>query len=162
MKILATIERIPVVLNDDGSVSYSTRWFRVDGDGDPTNHYNDPCWQADTSLHGPDGKPVNALHVPYIVANPIITAMVPGVVLGCMGQVTFRGRTVQAVLADIGPRRKIGEGSIALARALGMHESPINGGMDGLAVDWKWFPGRPATIAGVKYALKPLGKKITT
>lgn len=156
MKILATIERIPVVLNDDGSVSYSTKWFRVDGDGSPQNTYHDPCWQPDTSLHGPDGKPVDAETVPYIVANPIIAAMVPGVVLGCRGQVTFKGRVVECVLADVGPRRKIGEGSIALARALGMHESPISGGSDGIAVDWKWFPGQPATINGVTYALKPL------
>jgi len=156
VKILATIERIPVVLNDDGSVRYSTRWFRVDGDGDPTNHYHDPCWQAETSLLGPDGKPIDAMQVPYIVANPIIAQMVPGVVLGCIGQATYRGRTVQAVLGDIGPRRKIGEGSIALARALGMLESPINGGVDNQAVDWAWFPGRPATINGVTYALKPL------
>lgn len=156
MKILATIERVPVTLNDDGSVSYATRWFRVDGDGDPKNTYHDPCWQADTSLHGPDGKPVNAMETPYIVANPVIAAMVPGIVLGCMGQVTFRGRTVGAVLADIGPRRKIGEGSIALARALGMHESPISGGVDGVTVEWKWFPGRPAVVGGVTYELRPL------
>lgn len=156
MRLLATIERIPVVENDDGSVSYSTRWFRVDGDGDPANTYHDPCWQADTSLHGPDGKPVNAMQVPYIVANPIIAAMVPGIVLGCMGQVTYKGRTVKAVLADIGPRRKIGEGSIALARALGMNESPISGGVDGVAVDWRWFPGLPATINSVTYALRKL------
>lgn len=157
MKILATIERVPVTLNEDGSVSYATRWFRVDGDGDPLNTYHDPCWQAGTSLNGPDGKPVNAMTVPYIVANPVIAAMVPGIVLGCTGHATYRGRTVAAVLADIGPRRKIGEGSIALARALGMHESPINGGVDDALVEWRWFPGRPASIGGVQYQLKRLG-----
>jgi hypothetical protein len=156
MKILAAIEQVPVTLNDDGSVSYTTPWFRVDGDGSPVNSYNDPCWQPDTSLHGPDGKPVDAETVPYIVANPVIAGMVLGVVLGCAGEVTFRGRTVPAVLADIGPRRKIGEGSIALAKDLVMNPSPINGGIEGEPVTWRWFPGKPATINGVTYPLKHL------
>ena len=156
MKILATIERVPVTLNDDGSVSYTTNWFRVDGDGSPTNSYHDPCWQPDTSLHGPDGKPVDAETVPYIVANPIIAAAVPGIVLGCEGECIVHGRKVAGVLADIGPRRKLGEGSIALARMLGLHESPISGGCDGVPVTWRWFPGRPATINGVTYKLRPL------
>ncbi|WP_397384867.1 hypothetical protein [Prosthecobacter sp.] len=156
MKILATIERVPVTLNDDGSVSYTTNWFRVDGDGSPTNSYNDPCWQAETSLIGPDGKPVDAESVPYIVANPIIARAVPGIVLGCEGECIYHGRKVRAVLADIGPKRKLGEGSIELARMLGMNPSPISGGADGVPVTWRWFPGRAAEINGVKYKLKPL------
>lgn len=147
---------IEVQLHADGTLSYDTPWFRVDGDGDPHNTFHDPCWQADTSLHGPDGRPVNALFVPYAVANPIMAQRVPGIVLGCEAEVTFRGITVKCVMADIGPRKKIGEGSIRLAELLGMKRSPLNGGQEGEPVHWKIYPGKAAVIDGIHYALKPL------
>jgi hypothetical protein len=45
------------------------------------------------------------------------------------------GKSAFALFADVGPARKIGEGSIALARALGIPESPRRGGAaDGVQV----------------------------
>jgi Fungal chitosanase of glycosyl hydrolase group 75 len=45
-----------------------------------------------------------------------------------------------AVYADAGPRNKIGEGSIALAKALGVPNNPKNGGV-GHGIVWIVFPG---------------------
>lgn len=150
-----SIENVPISFNGV-SVSYTTKWFRVDGDGG-ANIYHDPCWQADTSAHTVDGKPVDALSIPYVVANPLVAAAVPGVVLGCRAQVTYRGKTVEAVVADIGPRKKIGEGSIKLAELLGMPKSPISGGEEGEPVTWVIYPGMPANLNGVQFKLKKLG-----
>lgn len=154
--IIEDKQDIEVLMHGDGSLSYTTPWFRVDGDGDPTNHFHDPCWQPDTSLHGPDGKPVNALNVPYVVANPVMAQRVPGIVLGCEALVSFRGKTIPCVVADIGPRKKIGEGSIRLAELLGMSRSPLSGGQEGEMVHWKIYPGKAAEIDGTHYQLKPL------
>lgn len=40
------------------------------------------------------------------------------------------GQTSAAIVADVGPRNKWGEGSMALARALGLGDSPKHGGTD--------------------------------
>jgi hypothetical protein len=56
--------------------------------------------------------------VPYIAVPPEVLGL--GVVVGDIALVSANGRQAAAVVADVGPRRKIGEGSIALARALGL------------------------------------------
>ena len=158
MRSELTIEGIKISVQDD-RVIYHTPWFRVDGDGDPTDHFHDPCWQRDTSLHGPDGKPVNALAMPYVVVNPYIAASLPAVFLGGLALVSWRGKTVTAVMADIGPHNKIGEGSEALAAALGMPPSSVNGGLSNdptHLVEWLLFPGKPADVKGVQFALHHL------
>ena len=96
-------------------VTYKTPWYRVDGDGDPLNKYRDPCWQRNTSLHGPDGKPIDASKMPFVVLNPYIAACLPAVFLGALALVTYKGVARSAVIGDIGPPHKVGEGSEALA-----------------------------------------------
>lgn len=161
MKTITIQDKKPIVVtvHDDGGVSYVTPWFRVDGDGDPTNAFRDPCWQADTSLHGPDGRAVNALTVPFGVVNPIVQAAVPGIVLGCEGIASYRGKSVAFVVADVGPRKKIGEGSVRLAELLGMPRSAVTGGQEGGVVSWRFYPGKAAEIDGVKYELKAMRGK---
>ena len=152
------IEKIPVNVQSD-RVIYETPWFRIDGDGDPTNHFHDPCYQKDTSLHGPDGKPIDAYKLPYVVLNPYIAASLPAVFLGALALVSYKGKTVSAVIADIGPHNKIGEGSEALARALGIPESSVSGGFDHdpeHLVEWILVPGKPAFVNGIQFALHHL------
>lgn len=72
--------------------------------------------QDDTSLHWPDGSPVDSNAVPFVV---IPGGWNRGIALGDVCHVEFGGNLVAAIVADIGPRRKIGEGSIALHRLLG-------------------------------------------
>ncbi len=49
-------------------------------------------------------------------------------------------KVVFAIYADLGPPRKLGEGSIALAKALGVPSSPKTGGSHG-HIDYIVFPG---------------------
>jgi hypothetical protein len=116
-------------------------WFGVvtatgRADGTPVlQGTQDPCpgaYVSATSLHlpGPDGKPlrdsspfkyVDSATVPFIVVPHMVVAGVQGVVLGCRVVVTniVNGRHVEAVVADTGPSNKLGEISLACARAIG-------------------------------------------
>lgn len=83
---------------------------------DPVRHRNDPR------------KYVDSQHVPYIAIPPILEKY--GVKLGDLCMVVYKDKRCAAIVADIGPRSKIGEGSMALAMALGINASPKNGGVD--------------------------------
>ena len=85
----------------------------------------DATGQNDTSLHTAGGKPVDSETVPYFVLPPAF-AHAHGMRLGDLAAVLSRDRIAFAVLADYGPPDKIGEGSIALHRALG-HETILRG-----------------------------------
>jgi hypothetical protein len=71
---------------------------------------------------------VNALDIPYIV---LPTRLHPGVSLGDLS-VVINGRNDRmafAIYADNGLANRIGEGSVALARQLGVPDSPRTGGV---------------------------------
>ena len=88
-----------------------------------------------TSLHNAAGNPaipstyVDARKIPYIVLPPEFMKQF-GVALGDLAMVTNlrNGTTSFAIFADVGPRGKIGEGSVALAHALGINDDPRHGG----------------------------------
>lgn len=82
---------------------------------------------------------VNANEVPYIVLSG---GRAWGVALGDLAMVMNRsnGRRTAAVVAEFGPRDKIGEGSIALAEALGIDSSPRTGGVSA-DIAYVIFPG---------------------
>jgi|SRR5262245_28894100 len=84
---------------------------------------------------------VNAEDIPYIVLPP--GAMRTGnVKLGDLAAVINRrnGKSAHAIFADIGPRTKLGEGSIALAKALEINKTPKRGG-PAADVIYVVFPG---------------------
>jgi len=135
----------------------------------------DPCpgaYLSATALHLPDqdGKPlprsspfryVDSATVPYIVVPPIIISGVAGVVLGCRATVTntSNGKSVEAVVADVGPKDKIGEISVACAKAIGVSDDsathPANsGGVDAHIIHYQLFPGVAAVVDGVTYPLQ--------
>jgi hypothetical protein len=87
---------------------------------------------------------VDAETVPYIVVPPMIVKRTVGVVRGCLSRVSYKGRQVDCVVADLGPANKIGELSIAAARKLGIRSSPRHGGVEDAAVDYELWPGRAA------------------
>lgn len=95
---------------------------------------------------------VDAETVPYIVVPPLIVQKTAGIVRGCRARVSFQGRTVEAVVADVGPKSKIGELSIAAARALGIPESPRSGGRTQPDVLYELWPG----IAAPGFELQPV------
>ena len=116
-----------------GAVAYVSK-LAVDFDGSPLacsadRNASDQCG---TSLEPPDAtgtpQPVNADRVPYVViprAGPAPDrgefTRLTGVEPGDFGVVIWKGRTVPVIVADTGPYNKLGEGSLALHRALG-HE----------------------------------------
>lgn len=94
---------------------------------------------------------VDAETIPYVVVPPLIVQSVEGVVRGCRARVTFQGKTIDCVVADLGPRTKIGELSIAAAKALGIPSSPRNGGREVADVEYELWPG----IAAPGFVLQP-------
>jgi hypothetical protein len=82
---------------------------------------------------------VDSSKIPYIVLPGNHSA---GAKLGDFAVVFNHknGKIANAIYADIGPSNKIGEGSIALAEALGISSSPRTGGV-GEDVMYIVFPG---------------------
>lgn len=132
---------------------------------------HDPCpgaFISPTSLHllRADGSPipasdpfkyVDAETVAGVVVSPKIIDGVPGIVLGCRVRITWRGRSVECVTFDVGPRYKCGEISIAAAkpfRDLGMSSSARSGGIEENEVLYELWPGIPAVLGDVTYPLQ--------
>ena len=92
--------------------------------------------------------------VPYVVTPPQLISLVAPVVMGCACRVSYKGKTTNALVGDIGPKSHVGEASMACAKALGIKNDPKKGGVAG-GVLYEIFPGREAVINGVKYDLQP-------
>lgn len=69
-----------------------------------------------------------------------------GGILGCKCIVTNTktGKSIEGVVGDYGPRNKIGEASMACAKALGVNPNPRIGGTDDTIISYKIFPNIPA------------------
>ncbi len=153
MRTIATIDGEKISELTDGSVTYTAKAM-IDTDGSGPLH-GDPCAQTDTSLHL-DGKALNADIDRYIVVPPAIINGVKGIVLGCQAycQNIRNGMTTAAVVGDIGPRKKLGEMSVACAKALGINPSPTTGGEESHIIFYSLKPGIPAVVNGKQYTLK--------
>jgi len=100
-----------------------------------------------TSLHNAAGSPttpgtyVDARKIPYIVLPPEFMNQF-GVALGDLAMVTNQrnGKSSFAIFADVGPHGKIGEGSVALAHALGINDDPRHGGTGNSSIAYLVFP----------------------
>lgn len=95
----------------------------------------------------------------YVNSNEVPFFVLPfdqrgGARLGDLGLVVNRanGQRSYAIFADLGPSGHIGEGSIALAEALGIDSDPRHGGTGG-GVIYLVFPGsgdgKPRTVAEI-------------
>lgn len=153
-RIIATIEGEPIVENDDLSVTYRAKGA-IDGDGIGPSH-GDPDYQNATTLQH-NGTSLNADVDKYIVVPPAIIQGVKGVVMGCQAHVinTLNGLESYAVVADRGPKLKLGEISIALANALGIPSSPTTGGEERHILRYTIRPGVPAVVDETRYTLQP-------
>ena len=105
----------------DGSSAFLTLSdldLDTDGVKDPSIHY-EPTHQSATSID-PAGKWLNSNRVNFIVLpGGFSERHGKSVGIGTLATVIYSGRVAHAVVADIGPRTKFGEGSIALHRELG-------------------------------------------
>jgi hypothetical protein len=120
-----------VILDDDnepkvfsGGIIASMTWYRH-----PGKPPNDPASYVDAET------------IPYIVVPSLIIQKTVGIVRGCKARVTWKNKFVECVVADRGPSNKIGELSIAAARAVGLPFSPRNGGTDKREVLYELWPG---------------------
>jgi len=123
---------------------YMRAKFDVDADGSPNVRKLDPHdGQAKTSLRyaGHDAKSVNAEEVPYVVL-PKGQYKGHGVQVGDMALVRNKdnGKMAVAVFGDVGPGHKRGEGSMALARDLGLDSSPRHGGTQQKNIEYLAIP----------------------
>lgn len=112
----------------------------IDADGAGGAWKGDPAGQPETSLRYPDGSSLDPTKVPYFVLPVGFTERHPGLRLGDLAAVLYEGKLAFALFGDEGPPQKIGEGSIALARALGIDPDPVTGGADE-GVTFVVFPG---------------------
>ena len=155
--IIATIQGADIIHQIDYS-GYETVTFTadmdIDCDGSGGNPFHDPYFQPDTRLHF-NGKALCAETEPYMVVPPVIIKATKGIVMGSMCEVTYKGRTVVAVVGDSGPTKKVGEGSPALASLLGLDPNPNHGGTDKFEVTYKIHVGVPAVIGCRHYKLQP-------
>ena len=133
-------------------------WTNVlysDGSGHPLTDGNGNAYSR-TSLVLPGHiafRAVDAATVPYIVVNPHVRSNSRGIVLGCLGTIAYGPRMIQAVVADASGGNDIGEISIAAAKALGIPDSPLTGGVTS-GVTFTLYPGKAAVLDGVQYPLQ--------
>jgi hypothetical protein len=115
---------------------------------------NDPCpgyCVSTTSLADPrygerdPRRYVNSETVPYIAVPPDLMGN-RGVRMGDVGLAMYKGVVCGAVVADVGPKGHYGEGSMALADALGLPNSPRGGGA-AWGVTFIVWPGSHGTPA---------------
>jgi hypothetical protein len=115
----------------------------VQGESDPAPGY----YVSTTALYDRDNpnprdphRYVDALNIPYVVLHPKALSFAR---LGDFATVVNlqNGKVSAALVADVSaPNLPVGEGSIALAEALGIDSSPRHGGKDG-DVAYLIYPG---------------------
>lgn len=110
-----------------GGIIASKTWYRY-----PGINPDDPAAYVDSQT------------IPYIVVPPIIIKGVSGIIRGCKARATVGGKSIDCVVADRGPAKKIGELSIAAADALGIPSSPRNGGREKADILYELWPDAAA------------------
>lgn len=146
----------------NGKVVFTTSWgpdiAEADADGNPLVIDGVVITRTAYRYPGetdPRKKWVDSQTVPYVVVPPVVIRAVRGIVKGCQAFAMFNGQRVPAVVADVGPRSKCGEISIALADALGIPSSPRHGGWDEPDIEYEIHPGVPARVNGELFELMP-------
>ncbi|WP_344881756.1 glycoside hydrolase family 75 protein [Allokutzneria multivorans] len=156
--------RTSAVCKTKGAVHWKAD-FDVDCDGQKTpkcNKSTDPWWQNQTAFTQSNGKPLNAEKLPFVVVPGISSTWSykgAGIGGGTVAAVTYKDKLVYAVVGDVGPTGAIGEGSYALAKALGINPNPKTGGASGAVVDYVLFPGVKVGKVEDAAAAKTLGAK---
>ncbi|MEE4543309.1 ricin-type beta-trefoil lectin domain protein [Streptomyces sp. V4-01] len=131
----------------NGSAYFWTSDMDIDCDGVTTSHCSpstDPWYQAQTSFNTSTGAYFTSDVTRYFVI-PLPSSRFDyrsaGISPGSVAAVVYNGRVAYAVFADEGPDDIIGEGSYALATALGIDPDPDTGGTEG-PVTFVVFPGK--------------------
>jgi hypothetical protein len=125
----------------------------VQGDDDPNPGYyvSTTALEDRTKVVTDPRRYVNSNEIPFVV---LPYDQRGGARLGDLGVVVNRanGTLAYVIFADLGPKGHIGEGSIALAEALGINADPRRGGASG-GVIYVLFPnsgdGTPRSVAEI-------------
>jgi hypothetical protein len=144
--------------NDSGldytaNAGYPGNWWGVvtDVNGNPIiQGPSDPCpgmYVSTTSLYNSTyaitnpNRYVHSGNVPYYVVPNSLKTM-SGLYMGDVGYIynTQNGLGSFAILADIGPSGKLGEGSMQLAQRLGINPNPKTGGTSSPIIYYILFP----------------------
>jgi len=120
----------------------------------------DPSHQDSTSLLDPaTAKFLDPTQIPYIVL-PLRTSKADQITLGDLAAV-YNAQTKKlafAVVGDFGPRSRLGEGSIALARALDIPINPLSGVKGGIS--YVVFPNTKLSQRLTNDLIQAEGKKM--
>ena len=141
----------------------------VDLHGNPiVQDANDPApgyYVSPTSYRTPGSNPtdprsyLNSESIPFIVIENFIRRKCAGIALGSLARLTNLrpgpnyGKSVWGLVGDLGPLYKIGEGSIAAARQIGVNNNARTGGESDPFIKYEFWPGVPALLDGVQYHL---------
>ncbi len=135
---------------ETGNVIWWNADFDIDCDGGSGSVCrSDPYYLPDTSAVDSRGNPLDASTLPFIViplASTRFRYADHGIRAGQVGLVLYRDRMVFGIFGDLGPASIIGEGSFAMAEALGIPSSPISGGVDS-GVTYLVFTGTTSRVA---------------
>jgi len=138
-----------------GTAFFWTSDFDVDCDGKQSaacNINTDPAYQSETSATDSQGDPLDAAALPFIVI-PLPSSKFDfgdaDIHLGAVAAAVYQDKVVYAVFGDEGPSGIIGEGSYALAQALGIDPDPSTGGSDG-PVTFIVFSGTSAIVSPIE------------
>ena len=141
-------------------------WWGIvtDSEGYPVlQGAKDPCpgyYISTTSLQNsqfPRTDPrryIDSEQVSFIVVPGPLAREARGIVLGCRAEITHlvTGKTISAIVADLGPASHLGEMSIAAAKALGLNPDPKTGGSSDQGFKYTFWPG----VASDWHPLQPL------
>lgn len=136
----------------------------VDCDGKKSTHCPgtgadmDQSWQNNTYVQGNNGA-LTSENTPYVVIPNDNYDDVPD---GAVVAVIYGTKLVFAIFGDTGPKDIIGEGSYALAKALGLPPSPANGGVLGNTVTYIAFTSKDAVADDIedRAQVDALGKQL--
>ncbi len=100
---------------------------------------------------------IDSESVPFVVVPSSLIPLVAPIFLGCkaLAEHLDSGEQCEAVAGDVGPGGHAGEGSIALAHALGIPSSPKHGGIEKHVIRYTLWPGVPAVVNGETFTLQP-------
>lgn len=93
---------------------------------------------------------------PFVVVSlPLIPAIRP-IFMGCQCEAINmeNGMMSLAVCGDAGPANHLGEGSMALARNLGVNSNPKRGGTSRRIIQYTLYPGKAAVVNGEQFRLQ--------
>ncbi|MEZ4318915.1 MAG: endo alpha-1,4 polygalactosaminidase [Myxococcota bacterium] len=136
----------------DGAIWW-TADFDIDCDGgQESSCTSDPYYQSSTSAVDSSGDYLDANSLPFVVvplASNGFDYRDHGLSMGSVVAVLYDGQVQFAVIGDAGPRGVLGEGSYALAEALGMNPHPIAGGVSS-GVTYVHFTGADARVQPIE------------